>query len=369
MRDVWEHSDWPNWHSNLEAISSLTHAVEIKLARLQGRMEAMGFDAQQNARLKAAVEESLGTSEIEGEFLNVDAVRSSAARRLGVEIGADLLQDRSVDGVVEMVFDATANYRQPLTKERIMGWHAGLFPTGYSGITQISVGEWRNDLRGEMRIVSGELGRELVHYEAPPAVRIEAEMAHFLNWVNNDSNIDPIIKVGRAHLWFEVIHPFDDGNGRIGRAISDYLLARAEKSGMRFFSLSGQMLKERKNYYAKLETASRGDLNDHLWLEWFAGCLARAIDSADLLLGEVLAKARFWNKWAGTPMNERQIKMMNLLFDGFVGKLTNAKWAKITKCSSDTALRDIKDLLQRGVLKQENAGGRSTSYAIDAAAS
>lgn len=274
-----------------------------------------------------------------------------------------------MDGVVEMVFDATANYRQPLTKERIMGWHAGLFPTGYSGITQISVGEWRNDLRGEMRIVSGELGRELVHYEAPPAVRIEAEMARFLNWVNNDSNIDPIIKVGRAHLWFEVIHPFDDGNGRIGRAISDYLLARAEKSGMRFFSLSGQMLKERKNYYAKLETASRGDLNDHLWLEWFAGCLARAIDSADLLLVEVLAKARFWNKWAGTPMNERQIKMMNLLFDGFVGKLTNAKWAKITKCSSDTALRDIKDLLQRGVLKQENAGGRSTSYAIDAAAS
>jgi len=364
-RYTWEHSDWPKWHCDLQAVSAMAHAVELRLARLQGRMESLGFNLQQSARLEVAIAESVGTSEIEGETLNAAAVRSSAARRLGMDLGEDSIQDRNVDAVVDMVLDASANYAQPLTKERILGWHAGLFPTGFSGITKITVGDWRKDERGEMRIVSGELGRERVHYVAPPAARVETEMRRFLNWVNEVGDLNPILKAGRAHLWFEVIHPLDDGNGRIGRAVCDYLLARALQCGFRFFSLSGQMLKERRDYYSKLESASRGDLNDQIWLEWFLGCLTRAIDSADQLLGHVLAKARFWYKWAGTPMNKRQIKMLNLLIDGFEGKLTNSKWAKITKCSSDSALRDIKALVQLGVLKQEPAGGRSTSYAVD----
>ena len=338
----------------------------MEVGRLQGRMEMIGLEARGRARLEALVAEAMQTSAIEGEVLNAAAVRSSAARRLGLDTAGFSPLDRVADGVVEMVWDAMRNTGEPLTEERLLGWHAAIFPTGYSGTSKIKVAGWRDDATGPMRFVSGEIGRERVQYEAPPADRIPIEMRLFLEWINsNGQDLDPFVKAGRAHLWFEVLHPFEDGNGRIGRAIVEWLLAKAvSESGAGYFSISRQMERERGEYYRQLEMSSRGDLNDELWLGWFLGCIKRAIRNADEILDGVLTKARFWSEWAGVAMNERQSAMLNKLLDGFDGKLTSSKWAKIMKCSTDTALRDLSDLVAKGIFARADAVGRGVHYVL-----
>lgn len=327
-------------------------------------MAALGFQLRAEAVLATLTEDVLKSSEIEGEVLDKEQVRSSIARRLGMDIGALALADRHVEGVVEMMLDATQNYAAPLTTERLFGWHAALFPTGRSGLSKIVVGAWRDDSSGPMQVVSGPIGREKVHYEAPAAGLVADEMAAFLEWFESDAPIDPVLKAAIAHLWFVTIHPFDDGNGRIARAIADMALARSEKSPQRFYSMSAQIRQERKVYYDLLETTQKGDLEVTGWLEWFLACLGRAFDGAEATLSNVLAKARFWDAHAGAAFNERQRKMLNLLLEGFDGKLTNAKWATLAKTSPDTALRDLNDLVARGVLVKDPAGGRSTSYSL-----
>jgi len=329
-------------------------------------MEMLGLEARSRARLEAVVAEALQTCAIEGEVLDARSVRSSAARRLGLEDGGFSPVDRVSDGVVEMVLDAMEKAHEPLTEERICGWNAAIFPTGYSGTSKIRVASWRTDATGPMQVVSGEIGRERVHYEAPPADRIPQEMRLFLEWINAEQEgLDFLVKAGRAHLWFEVIHPFEDGNGRIGRAIVEWVVARGlGEAGLAFFSMSRQMELERSEYYRQLEISSRGDLNDELWLAWFLGCIQRAIRNADGILDGVLRKARFWSKWAGIAMNGRQSAMLNKVLDGFEGKLTSSKWAKIMKCSTDTALRDLGDLVAKGMLTRADAGGRGVHYVL-----
>lgn len=361
---VWERSDWPRWRFDASVLSTALARVRHSQGRLLGRMEGLGFALRDQATLQVLTEDVLKTSEIEGQQLNHDAVRSSIARRLGVDIGALAPADRHVDGVVEMVLDATSGFDYPLTRERLLGWHAALFPTGYGGLTQIRIAAWRDDAAGPMQVVSGPVGRQKIHYQAPPAARLEAEMEGFLSWFNGEQNIDPVIKAGLAHLWFVTIHPFDDGNGRIARAIGDMSLARSEKSAQRFYSLSAQIQRERKEYYDLLEQTQAGELNVTEWLAWLLACLGRAIEGAENTLGMVIAKSRFWERCAGLSLNERQIKLINRLLDGFEGKLTSSKWAAIAKCSPDSALRDINDLIERDVLKKAEAGGRSTSYEL-----
>ena len=361
---VWERSDWPRWRFDASVLSTALASVRHSQGRLLGRMEGLGFALRDQATLHVLTEDVLKTSEIEDQQLNHDAVRSSIARRLGVDIGALAPADRHVDGVVEMVLDATGGFDYPLTRERLFGWHAALFPTGYGGLTQIRIGAWRDDAAGPMQVVSGPVGRQKIHYQAPPATRLEAEMEGFLSWFNSEQNIDPVLKAGLAHLWFVTIHPFDDGNGRIARAIGDMCLARSEKSSQRFYSLSAQIQRERKEYYDLLEQTQKGKLDVTEWLAWFLACLGRAIEGAESTLGIVIAKARFWERCAGLSLNERQIKLINRLLDGFEGKLTSSKWAAIAKCSPDSALRDINDLIERGVLKKAESGGRSTSYEL-----
>jgi Fic family protein len=319
------------------------------------------------ASLASLTEDVLKTSEIEGEMLNAESVRSSIARRLGMDIGALAPVDRHVEGVVEMVLDATARSNEPLTAERLWGWHAALFPTGYSGMSKIATGRWRDDANGPMQVVSGPIGRCRLHFQAPPAETLSDEMAHFLAWANAASGEPALIKAGLAHLWFVTLHPFDDGNGRIARAVSDLFLARADGSPQRFYSLSAQIQRERKTYYDVLERTQKGTLDVTGWLSWFLGALARAVDSAQATLDAVSFKARFWQGWAGTPMNERQVKLLNCLLDGFEGKLTSRKWATIAQCSPDTALRDITQLLEQGVLRKSPGGGRSTAYELTVA--
>jgi len=327
-------------------------------------MERLGFTLRAEATLQTRTEEVLKSSEIEGEVLDREQVRSSVARRLGMDIGALTPADRHVDGVVEMILDATERYDMPLTAERLFGWHAALFPTGRSGMTKITVGAWRNARSGPMQVVSGPIGRERVHYEAPIASRLKKEMRAFLDWFNTENAIDPVLKAGIAHLWFVTIHPFDDGNGRIARAIADQALARSEKSAQRFYSVSAQIRQERNSYYDILEATQKGDLDITPGLEWFLGCLDRAFGGAETILAVVLTKARFWELHAGASLNDRQRTIINRLLDGFEGKLTSSKWAMLTKCSQDTALRDIDDLVQRGILTKDAAGGRSTSYSL-----
>jgi len=361
---IWELSDWPEWRFDASVLSTALAAVRHSQGRMQGRMEGLGFALRDQATLQVLTEDVLKTSEIEGQQLNPDAVRSSIARRLGVEIGALAPADRHVDGVVEIVLDATSGFAKPLTRERLFGWHAALFPTGYSGLAQIRIGAWRDDASGPMQVVSGPIGRQKVHYEAPPAVRLETEMEDFLRWFNGDQGIDPVLKAGLAHLWFVTIHPFDDGNGRIARAIGDMALARSEQSVQRFYSLSSQIQRERKEYYDLLERTQKGTLDVTEWLAWFLACMERAIEGAENTLRNVIDKARFWERCAGMPLNERQIKLINRLLDSFEGKLTSSKWAAIAKCSPDSALRDINDLIERGVLKKSVSGGRSSSYEL-----
>lgn len=361
---IWQQSDWPHWRYDVQRLVSLLAQVHHAQGHLLGRMSDMGLALRDRATLQVLTEDVLKTSEIEGDRLNPDAVRSSIARRLGVDVGALAPSDRHVDGVVDMVLDATGNFNQPLTAKRLFGWHAALFPTGYSGLAEISTGEWRDDASGPMQVVSGPVGRQRVHYVAPPAHLLEAEMSDFLLWFNLHQEPDPVVKAGLAHLWFVTIHPFDDGNGRIARAVGDMALARAEQSAQRFYSLSAQIQRERKDYYDMLERTQKGTLDVTDWLEWFLGCLLRAMQGAEAMLSAVLTKACFWQRWAGTPLNERQVKLINRLLDDFEGKLTSSKWAAIAKCSPDTALRDITELIASGVLMKSDAGGRSTSYEL-----
>jgi len=355
---------WPHFRWSQERLAKRFAAVRHQQGRLIGRMERLGFTLRAEATLQTRTEEVLKSSEIEGEVLDRDQVRSSVARRLGMDIGALTPADRHVDGVVEMILDATERYDMPLTAERLFGWHAALFPTGRSGMTKITVGAWRNARSGPMQVVSGPIGRERVHYEAPIASRLKKEMRAFLDWFNTENAIDPVLKAGIAHLWFVTIHPFDDGNGRIARAIADQALARSEKSAQRFYSVSAQIRQERNSYYDILEATQKGDLDITPWLEWFLGCLDRAFGGAETILAVVLTKARFWELHAGASLNDRQRTIINRLLDGFEGKLTSSKWAMLTKCSQDTALRDIDDLVQRGILTKDAAGGRSTSYSL-----
>ena len=362
---IWQAGDWPAWRFDLAALAEPMAQVSRAQGLLLGRLADVGMALRNQASLNALTEDVVKTSEIEGEQLNVESVRSSIARRLGVDIGALAPVDRHVEGVVEMVLDATANCQAPVSRERLFGWHAALFPTGYSGRSRIKVGGWRDDATGPMQVVSGPIGRQRVHFEAPPADRLEAETGRFLGWLNAPSNEPPLIKAGLGHLWFVTLHPFDDGNGRIARAIGDLLLSRADGSPQRFYSLSAQIQRERKAYYDILERVQKHSMDATEWLAWFLDALLRAVDQAQHTLDVVLAKVRFWQRWATMPLNERQVKLLNKLLDGFEGKLTSSKWAAIAKCSPDTALRDINDLLARGVLRKSDAGGRSTSYELN----
>lgn len=364
---IWQATDWPSWRYDLAALAQSLADVSRAQGLLMGRLADVGMALRDQASLSALTEDVIKTSEIEGEQLNVESVRSSIARRIGVDIGALAPVDRHVEGVVEMVLDATANCNAGVTRDRLFGWHAALFPTGYSGLVRINVGGWRDDTTGPMQVVSGPLGRQRMHFEAPPADRLQSETDRFINWANSASNEPPLIKAGLAHLWFVTLHPFDDGNGRIARAVGDLFLARADGSPQRFYSLSAQIQRERKAYYDILERAQKQSLDVTEWLAWFLETLHRAVDEAQHTLDAVLAKTRFWQRWAApgsAPLNERQVKLVNRLLDGFEGKLTSSKWASIAKCSPDTALRDITDLLARGVLRKSDAGGRSTSYEL-----
>lgn len=363
---IWQAGDWPRWRVDLTELAEPMAEVSRAQGLLAGRLADVGMALRDQASLAALTEDVLKTSEIEGEQLNVASVRSSIARRMGVDIGALAPVDRHVEGVVEMVLDATANSQAPVTRERLFGWHAALFPTGYAGLSRINVGAWRDDASGPMQVISGPIGRQRVHFEAPPADRIEAETRRFLDWINSPPKEPPLIRAALGHLWFVTLHPFDDGNGRVARAIGDLLLARADGGTQRFYSLSAQIQRERKAYYDILERTQKGSMDVTPWLVWFFDALHRAVDQAQVTLDAVLAKARFWRHWATTPFNERQVKLLNKLLDGFEGKLTSGKWAAIAKCSSDTALRDINDLLARGVLRKAEGGGRSTSYELDA---
>jgi len=364
MSYFWEQDEWPDWAWDDARLSRLLASASHEQGRLQGRMEALGFDLRDEAHLRTLTEDVINSSEIEGEKLDRDQVRSSIARRLGMDIAGLVPADRDVEGVVDMMLDATEKYDEALTVERLFAWHAALFPTGRSGMTRINVAAWRDDGDGPMQVVSGPMGREKVHYEAPPAQRLDDEMARFLEWFEKPGDTHPLLVAGLAHLWFVSIHPFDDGNGRIARAIADMALARSEKTRQRFYSMSAQIRQDRKDYYYTLEWTQKGDMDITRWQEWFLECLSRAIVGSKETLDAVLVKARFWDRFAREALNERQIKLMNRLLDGFEGKLTSSKWARIANCSQDTATRDIKDLIARGALKQDAGGGRSTSYSL-----
>jgi Fic family protein len=365
VRYIHQLSKWPRFEWRLEKLARQLAAVRHRQGRLFGQMQGLGFSLRQEAILETLTEDVLKSSEIEGEILDRRQVRSSIARRLGIEAGALLLADRNVEGVVEMMLDATQKFSEPLTDERLFGWHAALFPTGRSGMTRILAGAWRDDKTGPMQVVSGAFGKERVHYEAPAAERLSDEMKAFLDWFNDRDDTEPVLKAGLAHLWFVTIHPFDDGNGRIARAIADMALARSEDSPQRFYSMSAQIRVDRKVYYDMLERTQKApDLDVTRWLEWFLQCLERAIDGAEQTLASVLIKAEFWKRNAAGSFNGRQRDMINRVLDGFEGKLTSSKWATIEKCSPDTALRDITDLVERGILEKDAGGGRSTSYLL-----
>lgn len=364
MKYIHQEAGWPKFTWDQEKISPRLADVRHRQGRLIGRMEGLGLVLRKEAELETLTLDVLKSSEIEGEILDRDQVRSSIARRLGMDIAGAVPADRNVEGVVEMMLDATQNYDKPLTADRLFGWHSALFPTGRSGMHRIVVGAWRDDARGPMQVVSGPIGKEKVHYEAPSARRLNAEMSRFLAWANKKDGTDPVLRAALAHLWFVTIHPFDDGNGRIARAIADWALARSEGSSQRFYSMSSQMRAERKTYYDILEKTQKSSLDVTEWMAWFLDCLGRAISGTESTLASVFRKARFWEKNAGKTINQRQKLMLNKLLDGFEGKLTSTKWAKIAKCSQDTAQRDIQGLIEQRVLVKDAAGGRSTSYSL-----
>lgn len=358
---IYQWENWPHFTWDHQLINVLFGEVRHLQGTIAGKISSLGFAAQEETNLTTLTLDVVKSSEIEGERLDYDQVRSSIARHLGLEVGGMVPSDQNVEGVVEMMLDATQHYQQPLTEDRLFGWHAALFPSGRSGLYKIEVGSYRT---GEMQIVSGAMGKEKVHYEAVPASDVKKEMDAFLYWFNHHHETDLVLKAAIAHFWFIIIHPFDDGNGRIGRALTDLLLARADKSAERFYSISSQVLIERKRYYEvlKKEQHSNGDITE--WLEWFLNCLKNALKETERTLRKVIYKADFWKYHEHTPLNERQRLLLNKLLDGFEEKLKSSKWARIAKCSTDTALRDIKDLVEKGILKQEAQGGRSTNYEL-----
>ncbi len=362
VKYIYEYSNWPNFTWDEKEIQEILGKVRHLQGKVFGQISALGFSIKEETMLSALTFDVLKSSEIEGEILNYEQVRSSIARKLGLEYSGMIHSDRYVEGVVEMMLDATQNYLKPIDDERLFGWHAALFPTGRSGMHKIDIGSYRNEV---MQIVSGPMGKEKIHFQAPPPENVQKEMDRFIDWFNKDTKLDLVIKSAIAHFWFIIIHPFDDGNGRIARALSDLLLARSDDSPQRFYSLSSQILLERKIYYSILQKVQHKDGDITEWLSWFLNCLYRALKSTEETMHKVLYKADFWDKHKNTELNSRQRLMLNKLFDGFDGKLKTSKWAKITKCSSDTALRDIKDLVKKGVLKQEESGGRSTNYELN----
>lgn len=361
---IYQHNDWPAFTWDTEVLLPKVGEVRLRQGRILGTMQAVGFEVREHTMLDALTQDITKSSEIEGERLNVDQVRSSIARRLGIDIEGSVPTERHVEGVVEMMLDATQKFEESLTAERLFGWHAALFPTGRSGMHKITVAGWRTPEAGPMQVVSGPMGREKVHFEAPEAQRVPKEMTRFLQWFNRAPDTDPLIKAGVAHLWFVAIHPFDDGNGRITRALTDMLLARADQTPQRFYSMSAEILKEKETYYDLLESTQKGDLDITEWLQWFLDCLYRAMDTTEVVLRGVFNRHRFFDRHRGVPLNARQQKMVTALLDGFFGKLTTSKWAKMTKSSTDTALRDIQDLVDKGILAREPGGGRSTSYEL-----
>lgn len=360
---IHQKDNWPEFTWNSDNFLSLLSEARNLQGRLIGKMGTLGFDLRNEALLDTLTLDVLKSSEIEGEFLNPEQVRSSIARRLGMEIAGAVEADRNVEGVVEMMLDATQNCFTPLTAERLFDWHAALFPTGRSGMHKITVADWRKDTTGPMQVVSGAMSKEKVHFQAPDSELLEEEMTRFIDWFNN-SKIDLVIKAAIAHLWFVTIHPFEDGNGRITRALTDMLLAQSDKSNQRFYSMSAQIRIERKQYYEILEKTQKGNLDITDWIVWFLNCLINSLISTDSILTRVLFKAEFWQKHIDTAINDRQRKLLNKIMDGFEGKLTSSKWAKIAKCSKDSAVRDINDLIEKGVLQKEAAGGRSTNYEL-----
>ncbi|MDA3906221.1 MAG: Fic family protein [Bacteroidales bacterium] len=358
---IYQYSNWPNFTWDEKEILALIGKVRHLQGKIFGQTSALGFSLKEETMLSTLTLDVLKSSEIEGEILNYEQVRSSIARKLGLNYAGMIYSDRYVDGVVEMMLDATQNYLNPLDDERLFGWHAALFPTGRSGMHKIETACYRS---GEMQVVSGPMGKEKIHFQAPPASQVNFEMDRFIDWFNQDTKLDLVIKSAIAHFWFIIIHPFDDGNGRVARAISDLLLARSDNSSQRFYSLSNQILQERKVYYEVLQNVQfkNGDITE--WLIWFLKVLFRALQSTETSIEKVLYKAEFWDKHKDTELNSRQRLILNKLFDGFEGKLQSSKWAKIAKCSADTALRDIQDLIKKGILRKETAGGRSTNYEL-----
>jgi Fic family protein len=361
---IHERPAWPHLSWDADALSAPLAAVRYKQGRLLGRMQSLGFELRAESNLTVLTSEVVKSSAIEGENLNPAEVRSSIARRLGLDTAGLPKPGRDVEGIVEMMLDATHNFQKPLTRQRLFDWHASLFPTGQNAMRPITVGRWRTIESGAMKVVSGPIGRETVHFEAPDASRLNHETKQFIQWFNTPQPIDPVLKAGIAHFWFVTIHPFEDGNGRIARAIADMALARADGTKDRFYSMSSQIAAERKDYYLKLEFAQRGDVNVTPWLAWFFGCLERAIDTADQLLAAVLHKAKLWQRINLRPINDRQRLVINRMLDNFNGFLSTSKYAKLAKCSTDTALRDIRELLARGILVPNPARGRSTSYRL-----
>lgn len=359
---IHEQPGWPRLRWDAEALASLLAATRHAQGRLLGRMEALGLQLRGEADLASMTEEVVKSSAIEGEQLDARQVRSSLARRLGMDIGGTPPSTRTVEGVVEMVMDATRNFERPLTADRLFGWQAALFPTGRSGLRRITTGSWRPAEAGPMQVISGPLGREYVHFEAPHASKLDAEMTAFLDWFNAAPDSDPVIKAALAHFRFVTIHPFEDGNGRLARAIAEMALARADGRPDRFYSMSSQIETDRRDYYRVLESCQRGGLDVTVWLEWFLKCLGRALVRAEETLAAVLRKADVWQRIGTRSINERQRKVVNQLLDGLNGALTSSKYAQLSGCSNDTALRDIQDLLEQGILIHNAAGGRSTSY-------
>ncbi len=361
---IHQKENWPNFEWEDKSLIDLLSKVRNLQGKIVGKMEALGIHLRNEAVLETLTLDVLKSTEIEGEILDIEQVRSSLAKRLGIEIENSVYSERNVDGIVNMLIDATQNYTNHLTKERLCDWHYSLFPTGRSGMYKIKAGNWRSDTTGPMQVVSGAMGKEKVHFEAPNSELIEKEMLLFLDWLNSNEIIEPVIKAGIAHLWFITIHPFEDGNGRISRAITDMLLARADGVSQRYYSMSSQIRLERKAYYEILEKTQQSSLNVTDWLIWFLNCLFNSIKLSETVLNKVLYKHNFWNTYATEIQNKRQKRMLNKLLDGFTGKLTTSKWAKINKCSQDTALRDIQYLIEKGIMQKENAGGRSTNYEL-----
>jgi Fic family protein len=359
---IYQQSDWPKFKWNCKSIFLPHSNVRHLQGKLVGKMETLGFKLRNEAVLETLTTEVIKTSEIEGQILDLDQVRSSIARRLGIEVSGLVPSDRNVDGVVEMMLDATQNYKKTLTTDRLFGWHSALFSSGRSGMYKIIVSKWRDDSTGPMQVVSGALGKEKVHFEAPPAEEIRKEMKSFISWFNKEPDQDLILKSAISHLWFITIHPFEDGNGRIARALSEMLLTRSDETPQRFYSMSSQIRAERKDYYDILEKTQKGTLDITDWLVWYLKCLADALNSSDKILSKVLYKHKFWIKYSSETLNSRQILLINKLLDNFIGQLTTSKWAKIAKCSQDTALRDIQDLLNKNILQKNPSGGRSTNY-------